>query len=306
MKRLKAKLHSERGASILLALLMFLVCVMVAASVLAAAASNAGKVRSNRAEQQKFLNLSSAIQLVADEIQRAEYRGSYVVYEWTEVITTTITVTNPDGTKSETSTSKSTDYFWCEQKATQPGYEVNPTQFTCGDLTKQLPLEKELDEIFSKQFTGAGYKALTITEPDDEYYLLVKLEGTFPSDSAPKGYEVPKEVTVRVKLDGNTHHILLTAWEGAEDNPSDMNKTMQAELVAKIEDASGKLQDGSLAIDYNPAGRMAGAGKQDSGVDLSLNQTRSIIKESEKVKPDNTKPAMKWELNWVRKGEAAP
>ena len=45
MKRVKEKLKSRRGASILLALLFLLVCVLVAMSVLMAAASNAGKIR---------------------------------------------------------------------------------------------------------------------------------------------------------------------------------------------------------------------------------------------------------------------
>ena len=59
------------GASILLALLFFLVCAMVGASVLMAAASNAGKSRSSREEQQKYLTLSSAMQLVCDESSTA-------------------------------------------------------------------------------------------------------------------------------------------------------------------------------------------------------------------------------------------
>ena len=88
MERLGKKLRSERGASILLALLMFLVCAMVGATVLAAAVSNAGKARSNRTEQQKFLNLTSAVQLVADEIaNKATYTGKYTVWEWEEVET---------------------------------------------------------------------------------------------------------------------------------------------------------------------------------------------------------------------------
>ena len=42
---------------------VFLVCAMVGASVLMAAASNAGKSRSSREEQQKYLTLSSAMHL---------------------------------------------------------------------------------------------------------------------------------------------------------------------------------------------------------------------------------------------------
>jgi hypothetical protein len=77
MKRLTRKLKSETGASLLLVLLFFLICVMVMASVLMAAASNAGKVRSNREEHQRYLALASALQLVCDDLTGAKYRGQY-------------------------------------------------------------------------------------------------------------------------------------------------------------------------------------------------------------------------------------
>lgn len=267
MKRLKAKLHSERGASILLALLMLLVCMMVGASVLAAAVSNAGKARSNRTEQQKFLNLSSAIQLVADEIQRAEYTGKYQFYEWT-------IPEKRDDDGNITTPAKSC--FSVKQVA---------GEYTCGDLTAQLPFGPKLDEIFGKQFKMAdgikdkpGYKSLSVTGVD-QYDLRVTLEGL--TDDAPKGYEVPKEATVRVKLDGNTHHILLTAWEGAEKNPPDMNKAIQAELVVK--------EGTAPVLAYNPGARTAG----DPPADLTP------------VLEDAARAPMKWELHWIRKGKAA-
>lgn len=67
------KLKSSRGASMVLALVFLLVCVMVGSSVLMAAASNGGRSRSNRQEQQMYLVLSSALQLVADDLNGAEY-----------------------------------------------------------------------------------------------------------------------------------------------------------------------------------------------------------------------------------------
>ena len=85
MKTLNRKLHSQRGASILLALLFLLACMMVAASVLMAAASNAGKIRSNYEEQQRYLALSSALRLVAGELEKAEYRGQYTFNLWSEI-----------------------------------------------------------------------------------------------------------------------------------------------------------------------------------------------------------------------------
>lgn len=77
MEALRKKLASRRGASILMALLFLLLCMMVGTSVLMAAASNAGKIRSNQEEQQKYLTLSSALTLLCDELEDMEYVGQY-------------------------------------------------------------------------------------------------------------------------------------------------------------------------------------------------------------------------------------
>lgn len=156
MKTLREKLHNQRGASILLALLFLLVCMMVAASVLMAAVSNAGKIRSNYEEQQRYLALSSALRLVAGELERAEYRGQYKFNLWSE------TKKEEDGTVSD------------------PQYYYSVTQeegfFTCGELAKLnadgtpdedpvLTFRKELDGLFAKEFTGTGYKTEVETAP---------------------------------------------------------------------------------------------------------------------------------------------
>ena len=91
----RRKVHSQRGASLLLALLFLLLCAMVGASVLMAAASNAGKHRSNLTEHQTYLALSSAVSLLCDELNAAEYQGQYLYW------TTTETVTNEDGEEHE-------------------------------------------------------------------------------------------------------------------------------------------------------------------------------------------------------------
>ena len=77
LNRCKKKLNSRRGASFLLALLFFLVCGLVASSVLMAASSNAGRSRSSREEHQTYLTISSAVRLLCDELNAAEYRGRY-------------------------------------------------------------------------------------------------------------------------------------------------------------------------------------------------------------------------------------
>jgi len=259
---------------------MFLVCVMVASSILAAAASNAGKARSNQVEHQKYLTLSSAIRLVADELERAAYKGKYNVYEWSE--TEYYTVTDAEG--NLTTVSRTYYYFYCQQI---------PGEYTCGDLTDSmgmpdlLPLRKELDAIFAEQFPNrSGYEALTGTNVEGSskpHILTVTLPdglAGYPYPDPGSGlevYQVPKEVTVQVTLDHDTHHITLTAWLGDDAQPLDGSYTMTAELVAK----------NAPVLDYNPGGRQA---KEPSG-------------ETPEVKTAAGAP-MEWELSWIKKGAA--
>lgn len=91
----RRKVHSQRGASLLLALLFLLLCAMVGASVLMAAAANAGKHRSNLDEHQTYLALSSAVSLLCDELNAAEYRGQYKYW------TTEVEVGDGDETHTE-------------------------------------------------------------------------------------------------------------------------------------------------------------------------------------------------------------
>lgn len=95
IRGMRRKLNNQNGASLLLALLFLLICVMVSASILMASVSNAGKHSSNLEEHQTYLALSSAVSLLCDELNRTEYCGQYSYWE------TEQTITNPDdGTES--------------------------------------------------------------------------------------------------------------------------------------------------------------------------------------------------------------
>ncbi len=68
------KLHSERGESILMALAMVLLATAVAAVILSAAVTAYRRQKNDRQAQQDYLTVSSAAQLVRDEILKASYR----------------------------------------------------------------------------------------------------------------------------------------------------------------------------------------------------------------------------------------
>lgn len=180
MKKIREKLRSQNGASILLALLFFLLCGMVGASVLMAAASNAGKSRSSREEQQKYLTLSSALQLVCDELESASYIGKYNVEK------RTVQYEDPV-------TNEETEYTYMVISQQQG-------DFVSG-LGNTLPVRDALDDLFSRQFiktTGGGYQDDHIYEPLNpfptwEHTLTLNVDGqTDPG--------LGEQVTVKVKL----------------------------------------------------------------------------------------------------------
>ena len=91
MQAIRRKLNSQRGASMLMALLLMLVGIMVSV-VISAATSAAVNKRSEKEQQQAYLAVSSAAELVRDDFQ--SFTGRY------KDVTTT--VTHADGTTTTT------------------------------------------------------------------------------------------------------------------------------------------------------------------------------------------------------------
>lgn len=83
MKEMKKKINSQQGASILLALMLFFVCFMVASVILSSATANADKLRQRDSNQKEYLSVSSAANLLKDIFGGIEYIGweSNTVYE---------------------------------------------------------------------------------------------------------------------------------------------------------------------------------------------------------------------------------
>ena len=94
MEKLLRKFHSQRGETMLMALLLFLVGVMVSAVILAAAISAESDAKAAREEQQAYLTVSSAAELFRDALQSGS--GGY-----REIVTKTYSGTQLQGTKTE-------------------------------------------------------------------------------------------------------------------------------------------------------------------------------------------------------------
>ncbi len=78
MGALHRKLHEQRGASMLMALFLLLVALMVSAVVIAAASSAATTLRSDKAQEQASLAVSSAAEYVRDAFLSKEMDGTIV------------------------------------------------------------------------------------------------------------------------------------------------------------------------------------------------------------------------------------
>lgn len=68
-KPLQRKLHTTSGATILLALLFFLLCAVAGSVVLAAGSAASGRIAGLTDRQQTYYSVTSAARLVRDEIQ---------------------------------------------------------------------------------------------------------------------------------------------------------------------------------------------------------------------------------------------
>ena len=278
MEALKRKLNSRRGASILLALLFMLMCILVAASVVMAAASNAGKIKSNKEEQQKYLTLSSAVNLLVDELQSVEYVGGYVYsYDAKTMIRGSDGNLYKPGTsgipgdpgETEEVTVSTYNYTlrpgkWQYQQAPSPSpnpaIKVDDWGENC--MREVLPLNDYLNYLFLTEFkekykekheSGSTYKTdyyykldpeLPDSEPEHEYTLTLTLK---KGDSVDLSNQQVK-IDVEMLEDGR---IELTAT--LRENGSDT----QYQMVAMLRTRSGKWPVNVMSLTapksgYNP------------------------------------------------------
>lgn len=77
------KLKGNRGATMILALALFLICVMVSSIILVVAASSSGRVSQQVEDQQAYLAVSSAADIVATELNRC---NKYILENGVELV----------------------------------------------------------------------------------------------------------------------------------------------------------------------------------------------------------------------------
>ncbi len=82
MRLIRDKLKSKRGASFLIALLFFFICITMGSLILTAATANAVKVKDRYKEQQDYLAVASAARLVKDSLGKYVYTEGKTWQSW--------------------------------------------------------------------------------------------------------------------------------------------------------------------------------------------------------------------------------
>lgn len=160
MNFLRAKLKSERGASILLAMVFFLLCLTVGGVVLTAATASAGRIASQRQTQQDYLTASSAAEALRDILNETSFT----------ITATTTVVTGADGIPREESI-VSRNLETAETKALQPALAAAAAAVSKGETASpvELTIEAEgLDDVSARLTVSDGLG-------DDKYTVTVTL-----------------------------------------------------------------------------------------------------------------------------------
>lgn len=81
-KRAALKRGAQRGASMVIALILFLLCTVAGVTALTMAATNAGRYSHAQEDRQAYYSVSSAALLMADMLDGLEYRSADVEYDY--------------------------------------------------------------------------------------------------------------------------------------------------------------------------------------------------------------------------------
>lgn len=201
MKCVHKKLNSTRGASLIFALLIFMLCAFAGAAALTAAAANAGRFSHAEHDQQQYLSVASAMDLLRGEMDSPKL-----------VFTREFVETR----------------YWRNDGGTPPAplYELKDSEWTWynGDtqisesesfLPKSLiePYKADLEAAFvpSEWYTNAGIAVPGSPGPGAAYEKNLTITG-----DSENLREQLDEVQVKISLDPETYAITTVLGAGTD------------------------------------------------------------------------------------------
>ncbi|MGI6089891.1 MAG: hypothetical protein ACOYEL_00630 [Saccharofermentanales bacterium] len=180
--KLKNKIQSNKGATLLFALVALIFCVMVAAVVIYTAFSNVGRVKNTQSEEQNYLSVSSAVKLFRNSLD-----GDSVSIEETLVVTTKETY----------------DDNW-KELISDP---IISEETTFGEAVyNEVPLENTILQDVLKTWAKA-----IIDPPASQTNLTIAITGNS---------KLPQIATVEAIMDFNPANKRITITFGIKNAPS--------------------------------------------------------------------------------------
>ncbi len=226
MKSVRAKLHSSSGASMAFALIFLLLCLMVGAVVLTAAASNVGRISHARANEQDYFTVSSAARLLRDRLEDFQYgTGEEQVSDSGPGGGTTAYYLNP--IPAADSLTGLVESLAEQVFRTQPDYASPPGSMPGDESLVITDAGSVFDEVTATLSMDADYDitiAFALTDSPDSYALTLTIPADVidetSSSSAPYYVEeteyvegVPTTVTYTYYITTTTRTVTVT-WSG--------------------------------------------------------------------------------------------
>ena len=181
--QLKHKLQSQRGASLSMALMLFLVCTVVASIVIVAGSAVAGRLSQLRGMEKSYYNVTSAAKLLGEELKGdADHTLQVTVTRSKDGENWSTTINGKDGPYNKNNSTLfellTCDLFYSNDAVHKPSEDLTAGRSVSSDqvlgtfdtsVTPPSPLDLD--------FTEAKYNAFDITPKGDvsDMFDTVKL-----------------------------------------------------------------------------------------------------------------------------------
>ena len=188
MKRICEKLKSSRGASILFAILVFMLCILAGTSALTAASANAGRYTHLEEDQRKYLSVASAIKMFKSEFAGKTFEASFT-HTKTE---SWYWKTGDDGTKVLNETEKE---------------NLTTTEETEGGVVHKF-VNEYLEQYFISMIPGA------FTDPDEPAPVMPETRLKISGNG--KLADALTDVYVTLEIDAVSGDLIFTFSSGGD------------------------------------------------------------------------------------------
>lgn len=259
MKRMNEKLKNSRGASMVFALLVFLLCVLAGTAVLTAASANVGRYTHLEDEQRQYFSVASALEILQGKLNEREIK---VEVQCVETETWYYEHETPGDPSSKLVLKKEVSNEYNISKAGS----LSPTYFQYQLLDKYLPSEWwnkiksdvsalvssplwsdktytiKLDETIDEEWLDKIYPVTAIVKhgTDDGIFNLIIYLTTEKGDAYPLKVEWPGEVKTETKTE-----VTTTGDPGIDTGTRTTTTTVTITLTWSEEDRQITFEKGS-------------------------------------------------------------